>query len=512
QWNKIGVKAHHGFTVPLFSIHTAQSSGIGEYTDLIPLIDWCKSVQFDLIQLLPLNDTGLGTSPYSSISAFALNPLYIGLHALPFLDRFPVLEEELKALPKLTSQTRVDYATVRENKERFLSHYIKEAKELLLSSHSYRTFEQNSFWLKGYAAFKTVKQKFQWSNWEAWPTEYLHPTPALIEKISGEHSEEIESHCLLQFLCAQQLHEAKEHANKVDVLIMGDIPILIDRDSADVWQHPEIFDMNFSAGSPPDFYSQEGQDWGMPIYNWDEMGSNHYRWWKDRINLADRYYHLYRLDHILGFYRFWSIQKGKTAKEGIHIPQDRSKWIDQGQRLLLTLMEESLMLPIAEDLGDISDEVRASLNALGISGTRVMRWERKWKEDSSFIPIDHYQPHSMTTVSTHDSETLQQWWRNYPLEAQILAQSKGWSYQSHLSRENHQALLWDSHHTSSLFHINLLQEYLSLLPGLSWGVDEERINIPGVISDNNWTFRLRPNIETLAANQTLRHLMQNLVI
>jgi 4-alpha-glucanotransferase len=513
QWQRIGVKHHHGIDVPLFSLHSNQSNGIGEYTDLPLLIDWCHSIGLDVIQLLPLNDTGLGTSPYSAISAFALNPIFLGLHALPYLEQFPLIQDELKAVPKLSQHNRIDYKAVRENKERFLRHYLEHARTPILSSHAYRTFEQNAHWLKGYAAFKTLKNLYQWSTWESWPAESHTPTPEFLEHFAQQHNEEMEWHSILQFLCDQQLHAAKEYADRNGILFMGDIPILIDRDSADVWLNRWLFDLNYSAGAPPDVFTKEGQDWGLPIYNWEKMAQTEYRWWIDRLNCAHRYYHIYRIDHIIGFFRIWSIPRGMAAKDGLFIPKDESVWIDQGQRLMLIMLAECQMLPIGEDLGVVPDAVRESLSALGISGTRVMRWERKWKEDEKFILPQDYPFNSMTTVSTHDSETLQQWWQYYPLEAQSFAQHKGWSYQPHLSREYQKEILWDSHHSNSLFHINLLQEYLGLIPGLSWPfLDDERINVPGIVSDMNWTYRIKPNLEELAANTTLQHIMKELII
>ena len=177
------------------------------------------------------------------------------------------------------------------------------------------------------------------------------------------------------------------------------------------------------------------------------------------------------------------------------------------------MLNASEMLPIGEDLGVVPPEVRTCLSSLGICGTRVMRWQRRWDEDGQFIAPQDYPIDSMTTVSTHDSETLQHWWKAYPIEAQLFANFKGWSYQPLLSHDHHREILWDSHHTSSLFHINLIQEYLALIPGLSWPTpEEERINIPGLISDRNWTYRLKLPLEELIQQKSLTHLMKELIV
>jgi 4-alpha-glucanotransferase len=513
QWQNIAIKPHHGIAIPLFSLHSANSYGIGEFTDLALLIDWCVSIGFDIIQLLPLNDTGHGISPYSALSAFALNPVFLGLASLPHVNEHLFLKEELKALPKFSSVSRIDYPRVYEYKERFLRHYYRFEGPQLLKSEAYQHFViQAASWLKGYAVFKILKKRYQGSSWETWPETERSPNSEWIDSIACHEQEEFNWYCFLQFLCDEQLKAAKIHASHKQVFLMGDIPILIDRDSADVWLHQDLFNLQYSAGAPPDIFTEDGQNWGFPIYNWSMMAHQNYQWWIDRLQWTSHYYHIYRVDHIVGFFRIWSIPLGLHGKNGHFIPQDQTTWIDQGQRIMLMMLDACNMLPIGEDLGVVPPEVRNCLSALGICGTRVMRWERKWEEDGQFISPDQYPMVSMTTVSTHDSEPLQLWWKANPIEAQFFAQFKGWSYQPLLSRDHHREILWDSHHTTSLFHINLLQEYLALIPGLSWpNPEDERINVPGIFSEHNWCYRLRPSLEELINQNSLKHLMQELI-
>jgi 4-alpha-glucanotransferase len=514
QWKKIEAKPHHGIAIPLFSLHTNQSYGIGEFTDLLPLIDWCTSIGFDVIQLLPLNDTGFGTSPYSALSAFALNPIYIGLKQLPYLDEFPILQDELQELSQFSNASRVHYVKVREQKERFLRHYYEIVEDKILMSSSYQQFvEQANFWLPGYAVFKIVKNWYKGKEWERW-TEHNPPSSEFLENIQRATPKEFNWHCCLQFLCDLQLKAAKNYADAKKVFLMGDVPILIDRDSADVWIHREIFDLRYSAGAPPDMFSENGQNWGFPIYNWTHLAHQDYRWWIERLRWAERYYHTYRIDHIVGFFRIWAIPLGKEAKDGFFFPHSEEVWIDQGQKIMLMMLNNCEMLPIGEDLGVVPPSVRICLSALGICGTRVMRWERKWKEENQlFIALHEYLIETMTTVSTHDSETIQQWWHLNASEAQLFAKSKGWSYDPILNNEYHQAILKDSHHTASLFHINLLPEYLALVPGLTWPhLDDERINIPGILDDRNWSYRLKPSLEEIMQNKTLSSIMKDMLI
>ncbi|MFI0435244.1 MAG: 4-alpha-glucanotransferase [Parachlamydiaceae bacterium] len=513
QWQQIGIKDHHGIAIPLFSIHSHHSYGVGEYTDLPPLIDWCASIGFDVIQLLPLNDTGLGKSPYSALSAFALNPLFIGLDALPEVQTDPYLKERLQSLPKCSKTPLVDYTKVRQHKDSFLHDYFRLYGLKTIESQEFNAFfVEAQSWLKGYAVFKILKEKHHQQNWEEWPETDRQSPPDLLDSIMQEYEEEFNYICFLQFLCDHQFKKAKAHANDQHVLLMGDIPILIGRDSADVWLHQELFNLNFSAGAPPDYFIETGQNWGFPIYNWDAMETHHFCWWNERLRWASRHYHMYRIDHIVGFFRIWSIPLGKSAKEGTFIPEEESLWIDHGQKILLMMIQASVMLPIGEDLGVVPPEVKKCLATLGICGTRVMRWERNWNSDRSFILPQDYDIESMTTLSTHDTETLQQWWRDHPEEAQLFAESKGWSYDLPLSRDHLKEILFDSHHSNSLFHINPLQEYLGLIPGLSWeNPDHERINIPGLDLENNWSYRLKPSIEELEKQADLKYLIQQLI-
>ncbi len=271
-----------------------------------------------------------------------------------------------------------------------------------------------------------------------------------------------------------------------------------------------------TAGAPPDMYSEKGQNWGFPLYNWAAMEQQGYSWWQQRLEVASQYYHLYRLDHIVGFFRIWGIPHGLEAKAGSFIPLDKSPskaiWVAHGRKILQMMLNFCSMLPIGEDLGTIPPEVRVCMREMGICGTKVMRWERWWDEDRRFLKPEEYIPESMTTVSTHDSEIVELWWQNNRDEARLYSAFKGWEYFEQLPDAQKKSILWDSHHTSSLFHINLLQEYLSLFPEMAWpNREDERINFPGLVSDKNWTYRFRPSIEKIIADKPLADMMRELI-
>ncbi len=496
QWDRIGKRQHHGIALPLCSIRNPTSHGIGEYLDLLPLISWCKEVGFDTIQLLPLNDSGHDPSPYSAHSAIALHPIYLSLGALEFADEY---RDELEAMKQCNSSKRVRYHKVLDAKEAFLRRYAKRALPEFRKRAEYQQFLQQE-WLDGYARYRVLKKlndEKAWWEWKVVPQEL--------------DVEELDYHKLVQYLAFCQLKEVKKAADAQGIFIKGDIPILINRDSADCWQHPENFDLTMSAGAPPDIYSKEGQYWGFPLYNWDMLEKTGYRWWVKRLKYASNFYHIYRLDHIVGFFRIWAIPEGKSAKDGYFLPKEVDRWIPRGEAILRMMLQCCPMLPIGEDLGDVPPSVRDCMTRLGISGTKVMRWERYWNGDKSYIKPENYPQLSMTTLSTHDSEPLEMWWDASGDEVRAFCTACGIDYSPLLTPQTRKEVLLKSHRTNSLFHINLLQEYLDVFDELTWeDPDDDRINIPGKVLDRNWTYRFLPTLQEIISHEGLKGLMREL--
>ncbi|MCB1067414.1 MAG: 4-alpha-glucanotransferase [Simkania sp.] len=497
-WKRIGIHAHHGINIPLFSIHTKKSCGVGEFYDLLPLIDWCAKHGMDVIQLLPLNDSGQDPSPYNALSSCALHPIYLSLHALPYSDGMEVKLEPLRAL---NSSKHLQYEHIYQEKLRFLRKYIKRAKEDLLKEGDYEEFVTKHHWLNPYALFRVLKNKCDHTHWKHWPKEIQSPSTHQLKKLYSEHANEIEIYSIIQYLCFKQLKKVKSYAESKGVFLKGDVPILVSPDSADVWMDPTFFDFNYVAGSPPNQFNPEGQYWGFPLYNWPAMKQDHYEWWKKRLLTAAELYHLYRIDHIIGFFRLWAIPPDQDPAQGTFVPSDPAIMEAQGDRILQILAGFTDMLPIGEDLGHPPSFLQMSLNKYGIPGTKVFRWQRDWANGETFIPYESYEPISMTSVSTHDLSTVRLWWKKHPKESKAYAAFKGWKYKKELSPEYQLEILYDNHHSSSLFHINLLQEYLALVPELTWeNPEDERINYPGTLKPHNWKYRYKFPLETLTTH------------
>jgi 4-alpha-glucanotransferase len=493
HWKSIGIRHHHGINTPLFSLHTKESCGIGEFEDLKPLIDWLKPLGFDIIQLLPLYASGQDPSPYNALSANALNPIYISLHALPGLDQHPDLIAEMQRLKAPSKGDRILYLRIKKSKESILKTYVDREKQHLKLLPQYSQFLSENPWTLPFARFKAYKEIYGGKHWLEWP-----------KAAAPLSQDQIDPHQLVQFLAYSQMQGVKAYADERGMFLMGDIPILISPDSADVWNQPGLFDLAHVAGCPPDMYNPEGQYWGFPLYNDQELENQNFRFWKERLACAERLYHLYRIDHIVGFFRIFSIPRDKKPKEGNFEPADASLWQKRGEKILRVMLESTSMLPIGEDLGVIPPITRQIMHRMGISGTKMMRWERNWEGDRSYIPFDKYPADSLTTLSTHDSEPLALWWDMQGEDVKAFAGFKGWGLTPHLLQDQQKEILWDSHHTGSLFHINLLQEYLGLIPELTWGnLAKERINLPGIVSPDNWSFRYKPSIEEMASHPKL---------
>lgn len=510
-FQKIGVGHHHGINLPLFSLRSNKGYGVGEFLDLIPLIDWVRSLGFSLIQLLPLNDSGFESSPYNAFSSCALNPLFLSLWDLPYLEKDTRLLTDLQTLIKYRPLQRFPYHAVLGAKLRFLKKYFDVIFSKIADLPEYQTFAAKHHWLKPYALFKVLKHEHAHQDWIYWHPSLRNPSPPLLRTLYKEKAASMNFWFMVQFFCFDQMKRVRRHGHQQGVFLKGDIPILISPEALDVWAYRKDFNLDYSAGSPPDMFTEEGQYWGFPLFRWDVIEQDGFTWWKERLQTASELYDLYRIDHIIGFFRIWAIQRGKRAIEGEYRPKQSWAALEQGRRILKYLISFTDMLPIGEDLGVEVETIREVMIEMGICGTRIPRWERKYHPDGPFIPFDQYPTLSLTTASTHDSETLELWWKGYPTEVQEFCEFSHLSYQPQLTPDIRYELLKQTHTTSSLFHINLLNEYLALFPTLVWkNPQDERINTPGIIHPCNWSYRFRPTIEEILEHKDLAETIKSM--
>jgi 4-alpha-glucanotransferase len=312
-----------GVAVPVFSLRSLQSFGVGEFSDLKLLADWCAAARLQLIQILPVNDThATGTwrdsYPYAAISAFALHPVYLRLSEVATKARSHALLKTLEGeRQRLNASTALDYEAVIRIKEKFIADVFGEERDAVFGTAEYRDFfEANRAWLVPYAVFCCLRDKYGTSDFNQWEGAGSYDEGILQALISEPaSSRKIEVAYFTQFHLHKQLQSAASHAHSRGVILKGDIPIGVYRFGADAWQRPELFHMDMQAGAPPDAFAVKGQNWGFPTYNWPRMQKDGFAWWKQRFSQMSRYFDAFRIDHILGFFRIWSIPL--EAVEGI---------------------------------------------------------------------------------------------------------------------------------------------------------------------------------------------------
>jgi 4-alpha-glucanotransferase len=312
-----------GVAIPVFSLRSENGFGIGEFADLNLMVDWSRAVGLRLIQLLPINDTTstftwTDSYPYAAISAFALNPVYLNLAEVADARNKILLKDLEQERVRLNALDAVDYAAVLKLKFGFLRKIYPSQKVSTLKSEGYREFfEQNKNWLRPYAVFCHLRDKFGTAEFQRWPACRHYRAEEIAGLISSDSksSDEIDFYCFLQYHLHLQLREATNYARAHGIILKGDIPIGISRTGADAWQRPELYHMEAQAGAPPDDFGVKGQNWNFPTYNWDRMKEDGFAWWKQRFEQMSNYFDAFRIDHILGFFRIWSIPL--DAVEGI---------------------------------------------------------------------------------------------------------------------------------------------------------------------------------------------------
>ena len=463
-----------GTAIPVFSLRSEEDFGVGEFYDLKKMADWAARTGQGVLQLLPINDTTMtrdwmDSYPYNANSTFALHPQFLHLPAAGVrrTAAYKKLQAELNALPQ------VDYVRVNEAKTRLLkAAYAGVEGRKVLDSAEYKAFcEANEEWLLPYAVFCALRDEFgtpdftQWGKWAAY-------SPRKAKAYRKEHPDEVGFACFQQFHLDKQLKEVCAYARARGVVFKGDLPIGISRTSVDAWCHPELFNMDSQAGAPPDAFAEDGQNWGFPTYNWDEMAKDGYAWWKSRLRKMAEYFDAFRIDHILGFFRIWEIPlpeksglqghfspalpfaQGEIEAQGLPLPElfledphrpgrwhpringrkteayaalDEGRrrtfdaiyddffyrrhnhyWKQQALRKLPELLGATGMLACGEDLGMIPACVPEVMDAQRILSLEIQR-----------MPKDPHQPFAIPaqypylcvcTTTTHDMSPLRAWW------------------------------------------------------------------------------------------------------
>jgi len=458
--------------------------GIGDLGDeLIEFLDWAASAGMRLWQVLPLNPPGYGNSPYGCVSSFAGNPLLISPRRL--------LQADLPDVPAFDDE-HVEFERV----SAFKFELLRLAWKRFDDRAALDAFiDEHRDWIHDYALFMALKEHAGGAPWWRWDRKLVGRDAAALKRATAAHAENIRFWQFVQFVFFQQWAAVREAATMRGIRIVGDVPIYVACDSADVWGNRELFELDddgrptFVAGVPPDYFSATGQRWGNPLYRWEAMRATHFRWWVSRVRTNLRFADLLRLDHFRGFVAYWEIPASEpTAVHG--------RWVPGPGIALFDALRKALgELPlIAEDLGFITPEVHELRKAIGVPGMRILQFGFA-QNDSPHLP-HRYDPHTVVYTGTHDNDTARGWYATASDEereaASMYLGCDGESVASCLIRAAYTSVAETA--------IVPAQDILDL------GSDA-RMNRPGA-SSGNWTWRLPPGALTHEQAEKLRRLAE----
>lgn len=485
-------------------LHIASLPSFGGIGDLGPaayaFADFLAAGKQRLWQVLPLGPTGYGNSPYAALSAFAGNPLLISLETLA--DRGWIDHDRLASLPGVSGA--IEHESVVANKlplleeaaRNFLHHH--EAAEWSRFEAFCRT---NSSWLNDWALYTMLRRHFSYTSWNEWPREVKHREPAALDRLRLEHGEALAIAQALQFAFGEQWQALREYCAARDIRVIGDIAIFVNYDSADVWTHPELFELDKNlapirvAGVPPDYFSATGQRWGNPLYRWDVLEQTGFGWWVDRIRRAQFLYDVIRLDHFRGFEAYWAIPApDETAVDG--------QWIKApGAALFHRLRDQLGELPfIAEDLGLITQEVDVLREQFGFPGMKVLQFG--FSDRGAHIHLPHrFVTNTVAYTGTHDNDTTRGWWEHGASEAERAAAT---TYLGLGQQSSGASVVWPLIRSTARSVADLVLYPVQDLLELG---SEARMNIPSRAT-GNWSWRCPENALTAELAQKLAALSE----
>ena len=438
-------------------------------------------------QILPLSPTGFGNSPYQALSAFAGNPYLIDLDTL--IDEGLLKQEETASVFWGCEAQKVDFGALYDNRREVL----RIAFSRFVPTGDYETFcEEEKDWLPDYALFMALKKQHQGRDWLRWEEPLRLRNPGVIRQAGEALREEIAFHSFLQYEFFRQWNRLHAYAAGKGIRMIGDVPIYVPLDSADTWAAPELFQLDSRrcptavAGVPPDAFTADGQLWGKSLYNWQAMEQDGYAWWLRRLRAASRLYDTIRLDHFRGFESYWSVPAGASTARNGH-------WEKGPGRAFIRTIRDAGFSCIAEDLGYVTPEVRALQKESGFPGMKIMEFAFDSREKGNYLPHG-YPVNSVCYSGTHDNLTLRQWLEEAdPVDLQLAKEYLG------LNREEGylSGMIRGCMSSVSRLCIIQMQDWLEL-------GSFSRMNFPGTLSDQNWTWRAKPEAFCPALAEKIR--------
>ena len=473
------MKRSSGILMPISSLPSPH--GIGTLgAEARKFVDFLAAAGQSWWQILPVSPTSYGDSPYQSFSAYAGNPYFIDLDLL--CEDGLLTPEEVNAVNWGADPSRVDYSAIYNGRFPLLHLAMERGWER--DADKVKSFSaQNDTWLPDYALFMALKRHFGMKSWTEWPDEAIRlRRPEAVQRYQKELADDIRLFTYIQYLFFRQWEALRAYAHEKGIGIIGDLPIYVAMDFADVWADPRAFQLDERnvpaevAGVPPDYFTADGQLWGNPLYDWDAMKADGFSWWVRRIAGASRLYDILRIDHFRGLESYWAVPYGETtAKIG--------RWVKgPGMELIGVLTEKFPNIQfIAEDLGYLTPEVRQLLADSGLPGMKILQFAFDSRETANYLPHT-YPRHCVCYAGTHDNSTLMGW-KNDADPADIVAARE---YLGLNEEEGfHWGILRGGQSSVADLFVAQMQDYLGL------GA-EARMNTPGILG-GNWQWRMLPD-------------------
>ena len=467
-----------GISVPLFSLRSSRSWGIGEIGDIPSVSRWLRAGSQSVLQILPLNELGPSeASPYSALSAMAIDPQFISIWMMDDGESFE--REWRREIEIVRLAQKIDYQAVRSLKrralrasfERFLTGDWPFDAARAAEFREYIAAE--SWWLDEYSLYRALRAECGERPWPEWPLELRNREAPALARARERLAADVLFYQYVQWIASRQWQAIRQQTR--EVAILGDFPFMVSLDSADVWSRQQDFLLDASVGTPPDAFSETGQEWGLPPYNWDQAGANDYEWLRMRLRRQVELYDGFRVDHLVGFYRTYV--RPLDGRAPYFMPSDEREQTDLGETVMRMTMATGADVSV-EDLGTVPDFVRESIARIGVPGYKVLRWEP--------APPMLYPPLSVAMSGTHDTEPLAVWW-----ESLTPRERRRYGFES--------AVFDDDIRDGLIEQLYNAGSNLVLLPIQDVFGWRDRINLPATISDANWTYVLRWPTDTLLA-------------
>lgn len=484
-----------GILQPVFSLRSAHDVGVGDFEAFDGLFAWLQQAGQRMVMVLPLLPTTPGDpSPYSTRSAFGLNPLFIHLGWLP--EGVAFTDAEKQAIDEARRSPRVRYELVFPVKTAALERAFAAFEGQGVTSARARAFaawcEGQREWLDGFGLYAALSEAHGQQPWWEWPAGLAAREPKALEAAREKHARRVRYHQWLQWVAAEQWQRVRAQAKARGLVVCGDEPFIIGQDSADCWAFPKYLRRDARLGVPPDDFSVDGQDWGLPWFDFDALAKDGDAWLKRRARHAAATYDVRRIDHAIGYFRQYL--RDELTPKGRFVPADEPAQQARGEKNFRLLSEGAGI--VAEDLGVIPRFARDTLAKLGLPGYQVMRWSR---EDGVYRDPRHYPEVSLVTTGTHDTETLRTWWEG-AADWERETVCRVWPELSGFQPSPPPAFTPEVHEALLRAALNAQSKWC-ILPWQDAFGEAERTNTPGTMGPENWSYRMRPEVQALATDE-----------